>query len=190
VPIHRRDVRHCATVLHGRAQQCRLVQIEDPIFHLDAFADVGNPQVVGRGRQVRPRQRRIFGTEGYFVVDVRGRIDVCAGVDGEESESCGCAPVDIGRRLEMVGVCSHALAPALLKDAPGGGIHHVVGVRLVRVISRIDCCAKIMAMPLTARAARTCPGVASPSRSPQPADVARPSGRGCSHGSAARNAVA
>ena len=65
------------------------------------------------------------------------------------------------------------------------------GLRPVRVISRIDCWAKIIPMPPpTARAARMWPGVASPIRSPQPAEVRSPNRPGRSHGSAARNAAA
>ena len=46
------------------------------------------------------------------------------------------------------------------------------------------------AMPPTWRTARTCPGVASPSRSPQPADLMRPRGWGRSQGSRFRSAAA
>src|ERR1700722_18471212 len=43
------------------------------------------------------------------------------------------------------------------------------GVRLVRVISRIDCWAKIGSMPEPVRfSAAACPGVARPRRSPNP----------------------
>src|SRR5258708_4544704 len=53
------------------------------------------------------------------------------------------------------------------------------GVRLVRVISRIDCWAKIGAMPAPAwRMATTSPAVARPRRSPKPKVGARPRGRG------------
>jgi hypothetical protein len=82
---------------------------------------------MGRGGEIGPRQRGVFSADVRLVIGVGGRIDVCAGVDGEEGESCGCAAVDIGRRLEMIGVCAHALAPAFLEDAPGGGIHHLLG---------------------------------------------------------------
>ena len=65
------------------------------------------------------------------------------------------------------------------------------GVRPVRAISRMDCWAKIGAMsPPTVRTACTWPGVASPSRSPIPAEVRRPSGCGCSQARCARRAAA
>ena len=67
------------------------------------------------------------------------------------------------------------------------------GVRPVRVISRIDCCGKIGAIavkPPTARTARTWPGVARPRRSPRPADVRVPRGRGRSHSRWRRSAAA
>ena len=68
-----------------------------------------------------------------------------------------------------------------------------IGVRPVRVISRIDCCGKIGAIaakPPTARTARTWPGVARPRRSPRPAEVRVPSGRGRSHSRCRRSAAA
>ena len=82
---------------------------------------------------------------------------------------------------------------------PSANIPHVassitsIGVRPVRVISRIDCCGKIGAMaakPPTARTARTWPGVARPRRSPRPAEVRVPSGRGRSHSRCRRSAAA
>ncbi len=66
-----------------------------------------------------------------------------------------------------------------------------IGVRCVRAISRIDCCGKIGAIaPPTARTARTWPGVARPRRSPRPAEVLVPSGRGRSHSKRERSAAA
>jgi hypothetical protein len=53
------------------------------------------------------------------------------------------------------------------------------GVRFVRVISRIDCCAKIGSIPdPCCFMAATWPGVARPMRSPKPKLGARPSGTG------------
>ena len=65
------------------------------------------------------------------------------------------------------------------------------GVRPQRPISRIDCWANtgLIAAP-TALSARTWPGVASPSRSPKPAEVCRPKRDGVSQGSADRSARA
>ncbi len=82
---------------------------------------------------------------------------------------------------------------------PSANMPHVassmtsVGVRPVRVISRIDCCGKIGAIaekPPTARTARTWPGVARPRRSPRPAEVFVPSGRGRSQSSWRRSPAA
>src|SRR3954454_7254526 len=55
-----------------------------------------------------------------------------------------------------------------------------LGVRLVRDISRIDCCAKIgrIAPRPARRRASTCPGVARPRRSPKPKLAARASVEG------------
>ena len=55
----------------------------------------------------------------------------------------------------------------------------------------MDCWAKTgrIGAP-TARSARTCPGVASPSRSPKPTEVCRPAREGVSQGRAARSAAA
>ena len=55
----------------------------------------------------------------------------------------------------------------------------------------MDCCAKtgLIGAP-TAFSARTWPGVASPSRSPKPAEVCSPLRDGVSHGRADRSATA
>lgn len=61
----------------------------------------------------------------------------------------------------------------------------------MRSISRMDCWAKIGAIPPPAAlTARTCPGVASPSRSPRPTEARRPRVFGRSQGSASRSAAA
>ena len=126
VPVHRRHVRHGAAIFDRRPQQRCVVVGDGAVFDLDALADVGRAQSDGAGFQSEPGQRVVLAAQRCCVVGIGRAIHVLAGVDGEEGEAGGRACVDIGGRLQVIGVRAHASLPAFLESAPGGVIHHLL----------------------------------------------------------------
>ena len=126
------------------------------------------------GLQVGPGQRRR--TSRARVGDVIGLgrvVHVIAGVDGEHGEAGGDGGVDVLGGLEVVGVRAEPLAPALLEDAPGGGVHHLLG-GAAGALHLADGLLREEGPQARAAHRATCAGVAIPSRSPNPTDVSSP----------------
>jgi hypothetical protein len=133
MPVHPRHVCHGPAVFDRSPDQRRFVQGQAAILQVEPFAGVGLAQVVGRGLEITPGQRSVPGMEGRFVVVVGCGVHVVARVNRVKGEAGRRAPVNVGRRLQVIGVgaqCEASLrgpfVPAFLEDTPGGVVHDLV----------------------------------------------------------------
>ncbi len=127
VAVQAGHVRHGRSILDGGAQHLLALEGQPEIIQVELLAGQALQQVGQSRLERRPGQHGGLMLQHHPAQVAGGRIDEGARVDGEERVTGGGETVDVGRRLQVVGVRAHRALPAAFEGAPGGVGQHLLG---------------------------------------------------------------